>query len=163
MTFSLSNCKTKIWKMDITINKNQLTPKIFITISLLTSIWQQVSQFMRYWFVVKKEMQTNISCMPDVAIINVPIFIIWGLWVTLITMLIVFLHYLFTEKFGKSTFSIFATGTIAWSFFYVLFWVGMAQMNLARWQFVPYILVLAWIETIITVFIGDKLFKKYSF
>jgi hypothetical protein len=148
--------------MDTTIIKRLLTPKAFISITLLTSIWQQISQFLRYLFVVREEVQSNISCMPNVAIIDVPIFIIWGLWVTLFTGLVVFTHYLYVEKFGKSTFAIFATGTMAWSFFYVLFWVGLAQMNLARWQFVPYVLFLAWVETIITVFIADKLFKKYS-
>jgi hypothetical protein len=133
-----------------------------ITISLLASIWQQFSQFLRYLFIVKKEVQTTLSTVPNVAIIDVPIFIIWGLWVTVITLLIVFVHYLYTEKFGRSIYSTLVSGTISWMFFYLLFWVGLAQMNLARWQFVPYVLILAWIETIITVFIADKLFKKYS-
>jgi hypothetical protein len=137
-------------------------PVKFLKIVLLTSIWQQVSQFARYWFVVKKEMQTNLSVVPNVAIIDVPIFIIWGFWVTLITMLIIFLHYLYTEKFGRSNYSVLISGTISWLFFYVLFWAGMAQMNLARWQFVPYVLILAWLETIITTYIADKLLKKYS-
>jgi hypothetical protein len=134
----------------------------FIIISLLASIWQQASQFARYWFVVKKEMQTNLSIVPNVATIDVPIFIIWGVWVTLITMLIVFLHYLYSKKYGRSISSCIISGTISWAFFYVLFWVGMAQMNLARWPFVPYVLLLAWVETVITVFIADKLFGKYS-
>jgi hypothetical protein len=134
----------------------------FITISLLASIWQQFSQFLRYLFIVKKEVQATLSTVPNVAIIDVPIFIIWGLWVTVITLLIVFVHYLYTEKFGRSIYSTLVSGTISWMFFYLLFWVGLAQMNLARWQFVPYVLILAWIETIITVFIADKLFKKYS-
>jgi hypothetical protein len=147
--------------MKMTETNNSFPTKKFIIISLIASIWQQASQFARYWFVVKKEMQTNLSIVPNVAIIDIPIFIIWGVWVTLITMLIVFLHYLYIEKYGKSISSILISATISWIFFYVLFWVGMAQMNLARWAFVPYVLVLAWVETVITVFIADKLFKKY--
>jgi hypothetical protein len=143
-------------------NMKSIFPGKFLKIVLLASIWQQVSQFARYWFVVKKEMQTNLSVVPNVAIIDVPILIIWGFWVTLITMLIIFLHYLYTEKFGRGNYSVLISGTISWLFFYVLFWAGMAQMNLARWQFVPYVLILAWLETIITTYIANKLFKKYS-
>jgi hypothetical protein len=148
--------------MQTTALKSNFPAGKFITISLIASIWQQASQFARYWFVVKKEMQSNLSIVPNVAIIDVPIFIIWGVWVTLFTMLVVFFHYLYSQKFGRSISSCLLSGTISWAFFYVLFWVGMAQMNLARWPFVPYVLVLAWIETIITVFIADKLFTKYS-
>ncbi len=148
--------------MNTTETNNNFSTKKFIIVSLLASIWQQASQFARYWFVVKKEMQSNLSVVPNVAIINLPIFTIWGLWVILFTMLTVFVHYLYTQKFGRSNYSIVASGTISWTFFYLLFWVGMAQMNLARWSFVPYVLLLAWIETVITVFITHKLFKKYS-
>ncbi len=144
------------------MKQSEFTIKKFIYISLLASIWQQISQFLRYLFVVKQEVQSNLSVVPNVATLDVQIALIWGIWVTLFTMLAVFTYYLYSEKFGRSISSIILSGTMSWAFFYLLFWVGMAQMNLSRWAFVPYVLVLAWIETVVTIFIADWLLKKFE-
>jgi hypothetical protein len=49
--------------------------------------------------------------------------------------------------------SILKAGTIPWVFFFMLFWVGLANMNLANWSFIPIPLLLAWIEMIIASYI----------
>ena len=134
----------------------------FLIITLLTSLWVQTSEVFRYLVIVRPEMQEHLSIVPDVANMTLPIFLIWGVWGTLLTGLIVFLFWLCAQAFGNTRKTIFISGTISWCFFFVLFWVGMANMNLSAWEFVIIVLPLALIETLIASFIASRLYSRYT-
>jgi hypothetical protein len=144
------------------MQKSELSIKNFIIISLLVSIWVNVSEVFRYFVIVRAEMQSTLSMVPNVASMDSTIFSIWGIWDTLLTMLTVFMYYLFSEKFGRNTASIIKSATIVWALAFVLLWAGIANMNLARWAFIPIPLSLALFELVVATFLANLLFKKFS-
>jgi len=148
--------------METAIIKPAFTIKKFIFISLLTSIWVNVSEIFRYFVIVRPKLQHYLSMVPNIASIDLKIFSIWGIWDTLLTMLNVFMYYLLAERYGREKSSILYAGTLSWAFFFLLFWIGMPNMSLVNWSFVWLPLTLAWIEMIIASFISDWLFKKFS-
>jgi len=52
----------------------------FLVITLLTSVWVQVSEVFRYLVIVRPEMQDYLSIVPDVVNMTLPIFLIWCVW-----------------------------------------------------------------------------------
>lgn len=148
--------------MVTTTNNSNLTIKNFIIISLLVSLWINASEVFRYFILVRPEMQSSLAIVPSVASMDLAIFFIWGVWDTVLTMLTVFNYYLFSEKFGRNKSVIILSGTFAWSFFFLLFWIAMPNMGLARWAFIIIPLSLAWAELLIATFITDWLFRKFS-
>jgi hypothetical protein len=144
------------------MQKSELSIKNFVIISLLVSLWVNASEIFRYFVIVRAEMQSTLSMVPNVASMGLTIFSIWGIWDTLLTMLTVFLYYLFSEKYGRNFSSVIKSATVSWAFVFVIFWVATANMGLARWQFIPIPLSLALFELIVATFLTDWLFKKFS-
>lgn len=148
--------------MESTSRNNTLTVKKFIITSLLVSIWVNISETARYFMVVMPEMKKTLSNVPDIAPITLQPSIIWILWSILLSMLTVFLYFLYAEKYGKNKKSIIVAGTISWAFFFLLFWIAMPNMNLSNWSFIIFPLSLAWIEIIVATYLTNLLFKKYK-
>jgi hypothetical protein len=144
------------------MQKSGLSIKNFIIISLIVSLWVNASEVFRYFVIVRAEMQSTLAMVPNVASMDFTIFSIWGIWDTLLTMLTVFLYYLFSEKFGRNTSSIIKSAAMSWAFVFVIFWVATANMNLARWAFIPIPLSLALFELVVATFLTNWLFKKFS-
>lgn len=134
--------------------------KDFIAITFLTSIWVNASEVFRYFVLVRPEMHEYLSTVPNVANINFAIFAIWGLWDTLLTALYVFLFWLCANVFGNNVKSILISGVMSWCFFFLLFWVGMANMNLSSWGYLLIVLPLALIETLIAAYIISRLYSQ---
>ena len=114
----------------------------------------------RYFVVVRPEMHENLSAIQNIADMNFVIFAIWGVWDTLLTGLFVFLFWLCSQAFGNNNRTILISGLVSWCFFFVLFWVGLANMNLSSWSFTLKVLPLALLETLVAAFIASKLFSK---
>ena len=134
--------------------------KDFIAITFLTSIWVNASEVFRYFVLVRPEMHEYLSTVPNVANMNFAIFAIWGLWDTLLTALYVFLFWLCANVFGNNVKSILISGVMSWCFFFLLFWVGMANMNLSSWGYLLIVLPLALIETLIAAYIISRLYSQ---
>jgi hypothetical protein len=145
-----------------TTTTSTLTTKNFILISLLVSIWVNASEVLRYFLLVRTEMQSTLSMVPNVASMDLKIFSIWGIWDTILTMMAVFMYYLYAEKYGRSLSSIIKAGTLSWAFFFLLFWIGLPNMGLANWSFIALPLTWAWIEMVVASYIADFLFKRFS-
>ena len=136
--------------------------KDFLLITLIVSLWVNASEVFRYFVLVRPEMHQYLSTVPNVADMNWGIFLIWGLWDTLLTALYVFLFWLCAQVFGNNIKSILISGFISWCFFFLLFWVGLANMNLSSWGYLLIVLPLALIETLVAAFIASKLYLKRS-
>lgn len=143
--------------------KKEFLLKDFIVITLITSLWVNASEVFRYFVLVRPEMHEYLSYVPNVADMNLAIFSIWGLWDTLLTGLYVFLFWLCSHVFGNNLKSVVISGFMSWCFFFVLFWVGMANMNLSSWNYLLIVLPLALIETLIATLIASKLYSKKAF
>jgi len=53
--------------------------KDFIVITIIVSLWVNASEVFRYFVLVRPEMHEYLSVVPNVADMNLGIFIIWGL------------------------------------------------------------------------------------
>src|SRR5688572_3614003 len=107
-------------------------PAKFVKITLLTSIWINVSEVFRYFIIVMPTMRKELSVIPNVAPMNWIVFSIWGVWDTILTASIVFITWLCYKNYGRNTKMIFIAGTTSWAVFFLLFWIGMVNMNLAN-------------------------------
>lgn len=139
---------------------NSFNYKDFIFISLITSLWVNASEVFRYFLIVRPEMHSYLSPLSNVADMDLGIFSIWGGWDTLLTCLYVFLFWLCMQSFGNTKKAIIISGITSWCFFFVLFWVGMANMNLSSWFFLVTVLPLALLETIVASYICSLLYKR---
>lgn len=142
--------------------RNEFVVKDFIIVTLLVSIWVNASEVFRYFVIVRPEMHDYLAAIPNVADMSFTIFAIWGVWDTLLTALFVFLFWLCAQVFGNNYRTIILAGLISWSFFFLLFWVGMANMNLSSWSFLSIALPLALLETLVAAYITSKLYLRKS-
>ena len=140
--------------------KNEFIFKDFAVITLFVSIWVNISEVFRYFVIVRPEMHKTLAVVPNVADMNLGIFLVWGVWDTLLTSLIVFMWWICAQVFGNNVKTLILSGLLSWCFFFVLFWVGMANMNLSDWTFLIKVLPLALIETIVASFIASKLYSQ---
>lgn len=135
-------------------------PVKFLKLVLITSIWVNISEVFRYFVIVMPAMRKDLSVIPNVAPMDWGVFSIWGVWDTILTAGIVFIAWLCIRVYGKSTRTIIIAGTTSWALFFLLFWVGMVNMNLSKIYLLAYTLPLSWIETIIGSWITIKLLKE---
>ncbi len=135
--------------------------KDFIVITLITSLWVNASELVRYFGYVRPKMQEYFSNIPQMGTIwDVQILAVWGFWDTLLTALYVFLFWLCAQIFGNNKKSVLISGFMSWAFFFVLYWVASANMYLANWSNLIVVLPLALIETLVASYIASKLYLR---
>jgi len=132
--------------------------KQFLIITLLTSIWIHISEVFRYLVLVIPRIQTYLDNKEGVAVMDLGIFSIWGLWDTLLTTVLVFVFWLYSKVFGNNQTSIFVSGTIVWLAVFVIFWVATANMGLTSWNILFITLPLSWLEMIIGTWVASRLY-----
>lgn len=137
--------------------------KDFILIALITSLWVNASELVRYFGYVRPKMQEYFSNIPQMGTIwEVQILAVWGFWDTLITALYVFLFWLCAQVFGNNVKSILISGVMSWLFFFVLYWVASANMFLASWSNLLVVLPMALVETVVASYIASRLYLRKS-
>ncbi len=137
--------------------------KDFIIITLLTSIWVNVSELVRYFGYVRPEMQEYFPFISNMGVIwDVQIIAVWAFFDTLLVALYVYLFWLCAQVFGNNRKSILISGFMSWCFFFVLFWVGSANMYLSNWSTLLVVLPLALLETLVASYIASKLYLRKS-
>lgn len=142
------------------MNQHPFSLKNFITITLLTSIWIHISEVFRYFVLVIPRVKSYWNELDRVADMNWMIFGIWGLWDTVLTAMVVFFFWLYSRVFQNNTRAIFASATFSWMFFFVLYWVGVANMGYSDWSILLITLPLSLVELIVASLIAAKLYKK---
>ena len=134
--------------------------KQYIFISLVVSIWINASEVFRYFVFVMPRVKSFFVGKAGVAEMDWIIFSIWGFWDSLLTALLVFLFWLYARSFGNNWRSIFVSGSIAWLFVFVIFWVATANMGLAEWSILWITLPLSWIEMVVGTAIAAHLYRQ---
>ena len=132
----------------------------FVIITLITSIWVNASEVFRYFLFVKPALEQRFLGFEGIAPMDWGVFAIWGFWDTLLTAMTVFMFWLFSQKYGNTMHSIFASGTLSWLFFFMLFWIGMVNMGLADWSLAILALGLSWLELTLASFIASILYRR---
>jgi len=135
--------------------------KDFIVISLITSIWVNISELIRYFGYERPQMQDYFPSIPNMGRIwDMQIIFVWGFWDTLITFLYVFLFWLCAQVFGNNRKSVLISGFMSWAFGFVLYWVASANMYLASWSSLPVVLSMAFFETLVASYIASRLYLR---
>lgn len=143
--------------------KTDFNFKSFLIIVLITSIWVNASEVFRYFIFVMPRVKEYWNGLETVADMNWTIFSIWGIWDTILTAMTVFLFWLYAQRFGNNNRSILISATITWIFFFVLYWVGAANMGYTDWSILWITLPLSLIELVIANFIASKLYKRIEY
>jgi len=135
--------------------------KDFILVTVVTSLWVHAYQLVRFFAYVRAELQSYLSSVPNVAPIDHwGTLVIWGLWDTLLAALYVFLFWLCAQVFGNNRKSVVLSGFVSWCFFFVLYWVGTANMNLCGWESLLVILPLTLLEPLVASLVAAKLYSR---
>lgn len=138
--------------------------KDFVIITLITSLWVHAYQLVRFFAYVRGALQNYLSMVPNVAPMDeVGVLLIWGAWDMLLTALYVFLFWLCAQVFGNNRKSILISGLTSWCLLYILFWGGLANMNLIGWDTVAVVLPMTLLETMVASLIASKLYKRKKY
>ena len=143
--------------------KSEFNLKSFVIIVLITSIWVNASEVFRYFVLVMPRVKIYWNNLESVADMNWVIFSIWGVWDTILTAMTVFMFWLYAQRFGNNNKSVITSAILAWVFFFVLYWVGAANMGYSDWSILCITLPLSLLELIIANFIAAKLYKKIDY
>lgn len=120
---------------------------------LLLAVWINASEVFRYFVFVMPMMRETLSALPDVAPMNLPIFLIWGIWDTILLLAVAGFVWLFLDRFGHGPGQAVLAGTLVWVAIFGILWLGLYNMNLATPSILAIALPLSWLELVIAALI----------
>lgn len=120
---------------------------------LLNLLWINASEVARYFGLVMPMMREGLPGIPDAAPMSLPIFLIWGVWDTILVVGTTGFAWLYMDRFGTGVKQALAAGTWFWLLVFGLLWLGSWNMNTAPTQVVLVALPLAWLEQIVAALI----------
>ncbi|MGF1475829.1 MAG: hypothetical protein ACFB6S_09725 [Geminicoccaceae bacterium] len=116
---------------------------------IIVSLWVNASEVFRYFLFVMPMIRSQLSIVPDVAPMNLPVFLIWGIWGSILVVGLITVTWLWCERFGYSWAQAVLAGTAVWLFVFVIFWLGLWNMNLTESNTPLVALPLAWVEMVV--------------
>lgn len=128
----------------------------FFLVLLVAFLWLNASEVFRYFAFVMPMTRDAMSVVRDVAPMNVAVFMIWGLWDTLLFAVVSVIAWLFHERFGGGILNAIAAGTLLWLTIFCIFWLAAWNMNLTVTRVPLVALPLAWIEMVVVVAILQR-------
>lgn len=134
----------------------------FAIVTLITSLWIHLSETFRYFVFVLPDLHQSLAAIEGVGPMNVPVFLTWVVWDTLLTAMVVLMVYLFVQHFGDFRKVVIGAATVSWIFFFLLFWVGIYNMGISGSRITLIALPLAWVEMIVASFIAAALFRRFT-
>ncbi|SDR10678.1 hypothetical protein [Pseudovibrio sp. Tun.PSC04-5.I4] len=134
----------------------------FILAVGLNLVWINLSEVFRYFAFVMPMMRDSFSVVSDVAPMNISVFLIWGIWDTILVLSVCGIAWMALEKFGTTQKSIIATATGIWATIFVILWLGLFNMNLATLSILYVALPLAWLEMYVAVLLVNLSMRRRS-
>ncbi len=127
----------------------------FLTAIIVNAIWVNLSEIFRYFVFIMEMMREAFPQFSDIAPMSVGIFMVWGLWDSILVFSITGFSWLFFERFGYSLRNAVIAGTLFWLAVFVILWLGLLNMNLATPTILMTALPLAWLEmTVAAIIVG---------
>ena len=139
-----------------TITQNPKTSRHMppFTMALFVNfIWINASEVFRYFAFVMPMMREAFPMVPDVAPMNLPVFMIWGAWDTILVLTATLLPWMAMKVFGTSALRAVSYGTGVWMSVFVILWLGLYNMNMATAGVLAIALAMAWAEMVIAALI----------
>ena len=132
--------------------------KQFVVITLLTSIWINIAEIFRAVVIAFPRIKAFFGDRIVIGEMELSNALIWGLWDTLLTIVLVFIYWLTANTFGKNFKSIFISATITAVATLGIFWIATVNTGLGEWSTAFIVFPVAWIEMIIGAWIASKLY-----
>jgi len=129
--------------------KYPMMGRTFLLTFTITTLWINASEVFRYFAFIMPMMQNHLAALPDVAQMNIPIFMIWGIWDTILTFAVVGFSWIYFERMGFGVRNAIISGTLVWASIFVILWLGLYNMNLASLAILSIALPLSWLEMIV--------------
>ena len=123
-----------------------LTP--FMSALAVNFLFINASEVFRYFVFVMPMMRDAFPGLPDVAPMNLPVFLIWGAWDCVLVITATVLPWMAMKVFGASILRAVIYGTGVWLAVFVILWLGLYNMNLATLAVLCVALPLAWLEMV---------------
>ncbi len=127
--------------------------KAFALALFVNFIWINVSEVFRYFAFVMPMMRDAFSAIPEVAPMNFPVFMIWGVWDTILVLTATLIPWMAMRSFGSSFKNAVIAGTGVWFSVFVILWLGLFNMNLATAEILAIALPLAWLEMVVAALV----------
>ena len=120
---------------------------------LANFLWINLSEVFRYFVLVMPMMREAFPSVPDIAPMSIPVFLIWGVWDTIMVVTATLLPWMAFRVFGASPMRAVMYGTGVWLAVFVILWLGLYNMNLATPGILVTALPLAWLEMVVAALI----------
>lgn len=127
--------------------------RTFLLTLLVNAVWINASEIFRYFVFVMPMMQEAFPQVTNIAPMNLPVFMIWGIWDTILLFAVTGFSWLYLQYFGQSIENALKAATLLWLAIFVILWLGLFNMNLATLQILMVTLPLAWFELVIATLI----------
>ncbi|MGI3171515.1 hypothetical protein ACRARG_20370 [Pseudooceanicola sp. C21-150M6] len=124
--------------------------KGIVTALIANLIWINASEVFRYFVFVMPMMRAELPMVPDVAPMNLPVFLIWGVWDTILIGAAVFFQCLMFDRYGLNARTAILAGSLLWLGIFGILWLGLWNMNLTSLSILAVALPLAWAELLIS-------------
>jgi hypothetical protein len=131
----------------------------FVAVSVVASMWIHASENFRYLLFMRPMLQESLSMVPGVAPMNLPVFISWGVWDTMLAAMTVLTYWLYAQVFGSNVRSAVIAGTISWLSSFVFFWHAFVNLGLATVADMFVEPPLSWVELVVASLIARYCFS----
>jgi hypothetical protein len=109
-------------------------------------VWINASEIFRYFVFIMPMMR---DLLPQVPNMNVTVFLIWGVWDTIIVVAATTFSWFFLDRFGRDWRMAFLAGTTLWITAFLILWLALFNMSLASINVLAIALPLSWFELIV--------------
>ncbi len=136
--------------------ENQLPPwrvRHLLGTLLIIALWINASEVFRYFIFIMPMMREAFSSVADVAPMSLPVFLIWGIWDTILLIAVTGFVWLYLERFGWTRSNALLAGSLVWGAIFGILWLGLYNMNLATPAILAIALSLSWLELVIAALI----------
>jgi hypothetical protein len=133
--------------------QNRSWPRPLVTAFMANLVWINASEIARYFLVLRDMMKNAFPQIPEIAPMNLPVFLSWGVWDTILIFATTGFSWLYLERFGNNVRNAVVAGTLIWLAIFGLLWLGLLNMNLASLKILAAMLPWAWVELVIAALI----------
>lgn len=134
--------------------------RTFLLVSLIVSMWIHASEHFRYMLFVRPMLMESLAMVPGVAPMNLPVFLSWGAWNTMLAAMTVLTYWFYAQVFGAGLRAVVIAGTLSWLSSFVFFWHAFVNLNLATLADLFVEPPMSWVELVVASFIARAAFAS---
>ncbi len=134
--------------------------KQFVIITLITSIWINAAEIFRAVVIAFPRMKAFFANKMIIGEMELSNALIWGLWDTILTAVLVFIFWLTADTFGKNFKSVLISATLTSTATIGIFWIATVNTGLGEWSTAFIVFPVAWLEMMIGAWIALKLYSR---